>query len=189
MKSSYHLFLNEPSILEVYSWYQNNMFDVLKQVSVKYQHKCIGKVAQVLLVSNGFLQKFNIEWLFGFGKNFKFSTQFAVYSQTKNWPSSPVRCLTWHPYLTKLAIATVDDSVRILSTSNCVQGPILRRPEQKNITCLAWRPFTDTDLAVACENGIIIWSIAAKSLMVIFQLFSSFKYLHKYFSGFKFNGH
>lgn len=39
----------------------------------------------------------------------------AKFSQTRNWVTSPIRCISWHPNFFKLAVAAEDDSVRLYS--------------------------------------------------------------------------
>uniref|UniRef100_A0A182NPA3 Aladin seven-bladed propeller domain-containing protein n=1 Tax=Anopheles dirus TaxID=7168 RepID=A0A182NPA3_9DIPT len=82
----------------------------------------------------------------------------AKHSQTRNWSKSTVRCMGWHPLCFKLAVATIDDTVRIY-TRNPGVTPILRSSLQKAITCLAWRPFTGGELAIGCQTGVLIWSV------------------------------
>lgn len=39
------------------------------------------------------------------------------FTQTRNWLTSPIRCVSWHPNFFKLAVAAEDDSVRLYSES------------------------------------------------------------------------
>lgn len=39
----------------------------------------------------------------------------AKFSQTRNWMTSPIRCISWHLNYFKLAVAAEDDSVRLYS--------------------------------------------------------------------------
>ncbi|XP_060516995.1 aladin-like [Cylas formicarius] len=84
--------------------------------------------------------------------------------QTRDWVNSTIRCISWHPYCKKLAVVTCDDSVRIFS-SESTYCPVLRCKQQKNITCIAWRPLSNTEIAVAHECGVIIWNIDSNSLV------------------------
>ncbi|XP_076270083.1 aladin-like [Rhynchophorus ferrugineus] len=84
--------------------------------------------------------------------------------QTRNWQSSTIRYISWHPYCTKIAVVTCDDSVRIFS-SDSTYTPLLRCKQQRHITCVAWRPLSNTEIAVAHENGIILWNIDPNSLV------------------------
>ncbi|KAK9869656.1 hypothetical protein WA026_003404 [Henosepilachna vigintioctopunctata] len=86
-------------------------------------------------------------------------------SQTRNWISQSVRCLSWHPYSCLIAVCSIDDSVRIYSNTNNANH-LLRCKQQKNVTCLAWRPLTNGELAVGHEEGVIVWSIDPHSLVV-----------------------
>lgn len=86
------------------------------------------------------------------------------YAQTKNWQNSPIRAIAWHLDITKIAVAAADDVVRIYGSENNLI-PILKCKQQKNITCLAWRPMSNADIAVACESGIIIWNVDPNSMV------------------------
>ncbi|CAG9858264.1 unnamed protein product [Phyllotreta striolata] len=87
------------------------------------------------------------------------------YSQSRNWLNSTIRCIAWHPYCTKVAVVTCDDSVRIFNGDLNVITPLLRCKQQKHITCVAWRPMSNTEIAVGHENGIIVWNIDPNSLV------------------------
>ncbi|KAJ2945439.1 hypothetical protein O0L34_g251 [Tuta absoluta] len=87
----------------------------------------------------------------------------ANYSKTRNWSSAPIKCLAWHPHTTKIAIATTDDNVRVycnevsfVSTLKCkVQG---------HVSSLSWRPHSASEIAVGCEQGVIVWSVDPNSM-------------------------
>ncbi|KAL0274599.1 UNVERIFIED_CONTAM: hypothetical protein PYX00_002694 [Menopon gallinae] len=85
-------------------------------------------------------------------------------SQTREWSVSPIRCIEWHPHATKLAVAAKDDSVRIYSTDTSLI-PILKCKSQSNITSLAWRPFSSSELAVGCEAGVLLWTVDPNSVV------------------------
>ncbi|KAF5291841.1 hypothetical protein FQA39_LY14178 [Lamprigera yunnana] len=85
-------------------------------------------------------------------------------AQTRLWLQSSIRCIAWHDYQTKIAIATSDDVVRIYS-SNSKVVPILKCKQQRNIMCLAWRPLSNTEIAIGCETGIIVWNVDDTSLI------------------------
>ncbi|XP_014478045.1 PREDICTED: aladin [Dinoponera quadriceps] len=100
----------------------------------------------------------------------------ADIATTRDWNISLVRCMSWHPYCYRLAVATRDDRIRIYSpVSNNVDWmslmlpiPILRHSEQKSICCLSWRPYSGRELAVACYYGVLVWTIelgAASNLL------------------------
>lgn len=83
-----------------------------------------------------------------------------LFSQTRNWKRSPVRCFAWHPHLFKIAVAASDDSIKIYYKSTIVmEPPVLKRKEQKGILCMAWRPWASADLAVGTQKGLILWNI------------------------------
>ncbi|KAK4879347.1 hypothetical protein RN001_007493 [Aquatica leii] len=101
----------------------------------------------------------------------------ADISQTRSWLQSSIRCIAWHDYHTKIAVATSDDVVRIYS-NNSTSIPVLKCKQQKNITCLACRPLSNLEIAVGCENGILIWSVDHSSLITKHSL-NNVTLLHK----------
>lgn len=66
--------------------------------------------------------------------------------------------MRWHPNVFKLAIASIDDNIKIYS-ADTVAIITLKNGYQKCITSLAWRPLCAGELAVGCNNGIIIWKL------------------------------
>ncbi|CAH2011328.1 unnamed protein product [Acanthoscelides obtectus] len=103
-----------------------------------------------------------------FNPNVRYSgpTLINEYAQGRNWLNSTIRCIAWHPYSSKVAIATCDDSIRIFSSECGSITPILRCKQQKHVTCIAWRPLSNTEIAVGHEDGIIIWNVDPNSLVV-----------------------
>lgn len=81
--------------------------------------------------------------------------------------------MKWHPNYFRLAIASSDDSIRIYtrvnSTGTNLVGrlsdeqlpfvPVLKSGLQKCVSSLAWRPYTAGELAVGCQNGIMLWTV------------------------------
>ncbi|KAK2588699.1 hypothetical protein KPH14_001592 [Odynerus spinipes] len=77
---------------------------------------------------------------------------------TRAWNTSIVRCISWHPHCTRLAVATRDDRIRIFSEG--ISGiPILKHSAQKFVYQLSWRPYAGRVLAAACHKGVLIWTI------------------------------
>lgn len=76
----------------------------------------------------------------------------------RDWKISPIRSIRWHPNVFKLAIASIDDNIKIYS-ADTVAIITLKNGYQKCITSLAWRPLCAGELAVGCNNGIIIWKL------------------------------
>lgn len=87
----------------------------------------------------------------------------ALYSHTRDWANSPVRYLAWHPHSTKLAVVTADDNVRIYSTDSTI-NPTLKCSSQKGVSMVAWRPYSASEIAVACEIGVIVWTVDPNSI-------------------------
>lgn len=73
--------------------------------------------------------------------------------------------MRWHPNCFKLAVATLDDTVRIYS-DELGNVPMLKNGFQKCITSLAWRPFSAGELAVGCQYGVVLWILDPKSHVI-----------------------
>lgn len=82
----------------------------------------------------------------------------STFSQTRDWVRSPIRCTRWHPNCFKVAVAANDDSIRLYSDVQHAV-PILKNGLQKGITCMAWRPWNSSELAVGTQSGTLIWTI------------------------------
>nr|CAD7399334.1 unnamed protein product [Timema poppensis] len=86
----------------------------------------------------------------------------AAVSETRNWAHSPVRCISWHPHCTKMALATLDDSVRIYACDTPTR--IIKCKTQRGIACVAWRPLSALVMAVGCDKGVFVWSLDPTSM-------------------------
>ncbi|OQR68639.1 aladin-like, partial [Tropilaelaps mercedesae] len=100
----------------------------------------------------------------------------SKYSEVANWPSGNVRSLAWHPGTKKLAIALRNDSV-ILYTKNSEISSELKHPKQKNVTCVAFRPFSGSHIAVGCEKGLLLWNIPASIIVKTPTMHSASQFL------------
>ncbi|CAG4951370.1 unnamed protein product [Colias eurytheme] len=87
----------------------------------------------------------------------------SKYSRTRNWGSSPVKCMAWHPHTTKIAIATADDGVRVYS-SDVSFVSTLKCKSQCHVSSLSWRPYSVSEIAVGCEQGVIVWTVDPNSM-------------------------
>lgn len=68
--------------------------------------------------------------------------------------------MAWHCHLFKLAVAGVDDVVRIYTTrTDASTPPVLKSQKQTQITCMAWRPLCSFELVVGCRQGLCFWVI------------------------------
>lgn len=80
---------------------------------------------------------------------------------------SKVRAIDWHPHTLKLAVASMDDALRVFyggSESDKTLVPNLKHPRQKNISCIKWRPLSASGLAVAAQDGVVLWKVDPNSL-------------------------
>jgi len=63
-----------------------------------------------------------------------------AYAPIRNWSTSWVRAMSWHPRLPHLAVASHDDSVKIFINENPPTVlPVLKAQEQKLVSCIAWQ--------------------------------------------------
>lgn len=86
------------------------------------------------------------------------SGSIADIANTRDWITALIRCISWHPHWTRLAVATRDDRIRIFSKD--ISGvAILKHNAQKSVCCMNWRTNCGRQLAVACQSGILIWTI------------------------------
>jgi len=89
----------------------------------------------------------------------------ADHCSTRHWNSAHIRCINWHQHTTKLAIAFKDDSISIVSTDSKATQPVLKHAAMKNISSMMWRPLSSSQLAVACQMGVVVWTIDPTSLV------------------------
>lgn len=94
----------------------------------------------------------------------QFTASGARFSHTRDWNRSPIRVICWHPNTFKMAVAASDDCVRIYTDETGII-PQLKCGQQKGVTSLAWRPYSSGELAVGCQNGVILWSLQMHSTL------------------------
>lgn len=87
----------------------------------------------------------------------------SKYSRSRNWNSAPIKCLEWHPHATKIAVATADDNVRVYS-SDVAFVSVLKCKAQGHVSALSWRPYSASEIAVGCEQGVIVWTVDPNSM-------------------------
>ncbi|XP_070494130.1 aladin-like [Chironomus tepperi] len=90
--------------------------------------------------------------------------QYDNYSEVRNWKTSAIRFIAFHPQCFKIAVASVDDSIRIYNDKNSVVT-VLKNAQQKSIFALAFRPYNFSTLVVGCSSGMLIWTIDPNSNM------------------------
>ncbi|XP_014203352.1 aladin [Copidosoma floridanum] len=84
----------------------------------------------------------------------------ADVAATRDWATALIRCMAWHPHYIRLAVATRDDRIRIFSnTTSNINTAVLRHSAQKSVCCMSWRPNAGRELAAACQNGVLVWTI------------------------------
>lgn len=142
-------------------YYEQGFIEALHAAS-SHNQILISKGATIILDIFKYVN--NIKVLFNPNIKYSGSNLINQYSQTKNWSCNTIRWISWHPHTKKVAIVTCDDSVRIFSNDNTI-SPLLRYKRQKNITCIAWRNMSNSEIAVGHENGITVWNIDANSLV------------------------
>jgi aladin len=83
------------------------------------------------------------------------------YSQVRNYETAAIRFLAYNQICFKLAIAGIDDSIRIYNNDSLVT--LLKHAAQKSILTIAWRKFSSSCIVVGCCNGFLIWAIDPNS--------------------------
>lgn len=156
-----------PLLKQLAQIYHEHGFIEALQAIAKHRNNVMSRAALLILRGVAYSEKIRNLLV---QKREESSTQIiSEFSQTRLWESSPIRCFTWHPYCTKIAVAGMDDIVRIYcSDSNFV--PLLKCKQQRHISCLAWRPMSVSELAVGCESEIIIWNVDPASVVSYFCL-------------------
>ncbi|CAK1586718.1 unnamed protein product [Parnassius mnemosyne] len=87
----------------------------------------------------------------------------SKYSRTRNWSTAPIKCIAWHPHTTKIAVATADDNVRVYCSEVSFVST-LKCKAQGHVSSLSWRPYSASELAVGCEQGVIVWTVDPNSM-------------------------
>uniref|UniRef100_V5I152 Putative aladin n=2 Tax=Ixodes ricinus TaxID=34613 RepID=V5I152_IXORI len=80
------------------------------------------------------------------------------YSLALDWGRGHVRAFAWHPQTPKFAVASHGDLVRVYAP-NVGIVPLLKHKSQRNITDMAWKPYCSSLLAVACQDGVVLWQL------------------------------
>ncbi|KAJ8967810.1 hypothetical protein NQ314_002619 [Rhamnusium bicolor] len=143
-------------------YYEQGLVEALLTAS-SHNHLIISTTALLILDILKYVRKVRLV----LNPNIRYSGPNLInqFSQTRNWLCNTIRCISWHPHVLKVAVVTCDDSVRIFSDDNTAIIPLLRYKQQRNITCVAWRCMSNTEIAVGHENGIIIWNVDPNSLV------------------------
>jgi len=61
-------------------------------------------------------------------------------------------------------VATEDDSIQVhVPSGNGISGegisPVLKFKQQRGVSCMQWRPYLASELAVGCSTGLLIWNV------------------------------
>ncbi|XP_013779615.1 aladin-like [Limulus polyphemus] len=88
----------------------------------------------------------------------------AQFCPVLDWHHGTIRAFAWHPHTPKCAVALRDDSVRIFASGSRVT-PLLKHKQQRGVADMAWKPYSASYLAVACQSGILLWQIEPTSLV------------------------
>jgi aladin len=83
-------------------------------------------------------------------------------SQVRSWNKSPIKFISFNPHCFKIAVGSVDDSIRIYTNEEHTIVPLLKSGMQKTLMSMAWRPYSSI-LAVGCGSGFLIWTIDSNS--------------------------
>lgn len=85
------------------------------------------------------------------------------FSQTRNWKKSAVRAISFNSMCFKLAVAGIDDSIRVYTNEEQSTVTVLKNGLQKSITSMTWRPLSSSQLAVGCQSGFLVWTLDPNS--------------------------
>lgn len=136
--------------------YYEQGFVATLQTAVSHNNFMVSKTATFVLDIFTYIN--NLRLIFNPNLRYSGPTLIHQFSQIKNWTGSTIRYLAWHPHSEKVALISCDDCVRIFHTDASTQTTLLRCKFQKNVTCAAWRPYSNTQIAVGHENGVIVWN-------------------------------
>ncbi|GBP67765.1 Aladin [Eumeta japonica] len=145
-------------------WYEQGFLEALKVAAasnVSRQSPILALIATYALkISNVFttLRYFMQPHLKDIGPKIV-----ANYSRTRNWYSASIKCLAWHPHTTKIAVATADDYVRVYCSEASFVST-LKCKAQGHVSSLSWRPLSASEIAVGCEQGVIVWTVDPNSI-------------------------
>lgn len=145
-------------------YYEQGIIPAL-QTAASHRNYVVSKSANLVLDILHFVNKLRLV----FNPNLRYSGLSLIhqYSQTRNWANDTIRSIVWHPHCKKVALITCDDCVRIFHTDIGNPTTLLRCKLQQHVTCAAWRPLSNTQIAVGHENGIIVWNYDPSSSVSI----------------------
>ncbi|XP_039271464.2 aladin-like [Styela clava] len=146
------------------AWYNLGVAGVLGEIcseeSNQIVYPLVQNICQYLLIGMRWIRGMN----FTLFPHLKLSQEalIAEFSMNREWSTSPIRFLSWHPKAHKLAIALLDDTIKIHYT-NIPLVPILKHKLQKYVTCVEWKPLSASILAVGSQTAILIWTVEPSS--------------------------
>lgn len=145
-------------------YYEQGIVPAL-QTAASHRNCLVSKSASLTLDVLHYIN--NLRLIFNPNLRYSGPTLIHQYSQTRNWTNNTIRSIVWHPHCKKVALITCDDCVRIFHTDSASPTTLLRCKLQKHVTCAAWRPLSNTQIAVGHENGIIVWNYDPSSSVSI----------------------
>lgn len=165
-----HISRQDQLILPVVESVLKKFSRVFFEEGVEESLKVLEQSSSTLLstISKGFLKFLNV----GQRVNFFFNPHLKEtgiesyeknFSQTRQWKKAAIRFISWNSLCFKLAVAAVDDSIRIYTNEEQSIVLLLKNGLQKSITSLTWRPFSSSTLAVGCQTGFLIWTLDPNS--------------------------
>ncbi|XP_064647659.1 aladin-like isoform X2 [Lineus longissimus] len=145
----------------LHAWYEHGIAGVLEEFSNHKQGNMVSKISLRLLAL--------VRWSSSLhGSLFPHLTMsqedmIAEFSRNLDWRNSPIRVFAWHSTTVKYAVCLQDNSIRVYRQKSDIV-PLLKHKLQKGVADLAWRPFSSSILAVACQTCILIWHVDPMSL-------------------------
>lgn len=148
------------------AWYEKGFVDMLQVAAVQREGEGLQVVhflaKQVLFLLNFTSYVYKVLPVFKVKESGEELA--AKMSQNSDYRNNSVRCLSWHPHCTKLAVAVLDDSIRVFSATSQLT-PLLKCRTQRFVSSLAWRPLSASELAVGCMSGVLIWNVDPNSVI------------------------
>lgn len=85
-----------------------------------------------------------------------------IFSPSLDWQNGVIKCFRWRSTGLRAALAVSNDDVFIYSSGNTIVL-LLRHPFQKKIIDIVWNPKVEDEIAIVCQQVIVLWSLKCDS--------------------------
>ncbi|XP_074647828.1 aladin-like isoform X2 [Tubulanus polymorphus] len=143
----------------LHAWYEHGITGVLEELV--NENSSVSKLSTYLLAAVRWINSLHGSMF----PHLSMSSDGMVteFSSHADWLNSPIRAFVWHPHIIKYAVCLQDDSIRVYSKQTEIV-PTLKHKLQKGVSEVAWKPFSASILAVACQTCVLIWHVDPMSL-------------------------